>query len=50
MKASNKLAIAGGAIGAMEGDFDNDQIAYRVRTIHGGTQVDPRFVYAQVGP
>jgi hypothetical protein len=50
MKASNKLSIGGGAIAAMEGDFDNDSIAYRVRTIHGGSQQDPRFCYAQVGP
>ena len=50
MKSSNKVSIAGGDVGVMEGDFDNDAIAYRVRTIHGGWHGDPRFCYAQVAP
>ena len=50
MKASDKITVGGGLIGPMEGDFDNDSIAYRLRTIHGGTQYDPHMTYAQVGP
>jgi hypothetical protein len=50
MQAPNKIAVGGGAIGPMEGDFDSDGIFYRVRTIHGAARVDPRFTYAQVAP
>jgi hypothetical protein len=50
MKASDKLAMGGGSISPFEGDFDSDNIKYRVRCVHGGTQLDPRFAYAQVGP
>jgi len=50
MKASNKVSLGGGLINPLEGDFDSDEIAYRVRCIHGGWRGDPRFCYAQVAP
>lgn len=50
MKASNKVSVSGGPIGAMSGDFDNDTISYRVRCFNGPWHGDPRFCYAQVGP
>lgn len=34
----------------LDGDFENDAIAYRVRDVHGGAQFEPRYCYAQVGP
>jgi hypothetical protein len=34
----------------MDGDFENDAIAYRVRDVHGGSPFEPRYCYAQVGP
>jgi hypothetical protein len=49
MKASNKMLIGGGAGGAMSGDFETDNIAYRVRDVIGGTPLDPRFTYLQSG-
>jgi hypothetical protein len=49
MKASNKMMIGGGVGGAMSGDFETDNIAYRVRDIIGGTALDPRFTYMQAG-
>jgi hypothetical protein len=49
MKASNKVGVAGGApIGALEGDFESDNVFYRVRHCMGGAPMDPRFAYAQV--
>lgn len=49
MKASNKVAVGGGTMAtAFSGDFDTDDILYRVRDIHGGVRLDPRFAYAQV--
>lgn len=50
MKASDKLSISGGTVSALEGDFDTDDVRYRVRHCLGGTQADPRYAYAQVGP
>ncbi|MBU1067107.1 Mu-like prophage major head subunit gpT family protein [Patescibacteria group bacterium] len=50
MKASDKVTVAGGAISPFSGDFATDNIFYRVRIVIGGTQLDPRFTYAQVGP
>jgi hypothetical protein len=49
MKASNKMMIGGGAGGAMSGDFETDNIAYRVRDVVGGAPLDPRFTYLQSG-
>lgn len=50
MKASDKVSMGGGAISPFEGDFDTDDIKYRVRCVHGGWQLDPRYCYAQVAP
>jgi len=50
MKAPNKVSLSGGSIGAMEGDFEHDEIAYRVRCVHGAWRGDPRYCYAQVAP
>jgi len=50
MKASDKVAMGGGLISPFTGDFATDNVLYRVRHILGGTQLDPRFAYAQVAP
>jgi len=50
MKASDKVTVAGGALTPFSGDFATDNIFYRVRHVHGGTQLDPRMAYSQVGP
>ena len=49
MKASDKVSIGGGVSSQFSGDFATDNIFYRVRDIVGGTQMDPRMTYAQVG-
>jgi len=49
MKASNKASVAGAPISPFSGDFESDNIFYRVRIVCGGTQLDPRFTYAQNG-
>jgi hypothetical protein len=48
-KSSNKLALGGGLMSQMEGDFESDSAAWRVRHVLGGTQVDPRFAFASDG-
>jgi hypothetical protein len=45
MKSSNKE----GASSPLSGDFESDNIFYRVRHVMGGWQLDPRYTYAQVG-
>jgi len=49
IKANNKVVLSGGAAGTLDGDFEHDENAYRVRSCHGGWQGDPRYCYAQVG-
>ena len=49
MKASDKASVGGGVISPFDGDFATDNIFYRVRIVGGGTQLDPRFAYAQDG-
>lgn len=50
MKASNKVTLQGGPISPFAGDFDTDDIFYRVRVVVGGCQmIEPRAAYAQVG-
>jgi len=49
MKASDKVTVAGAALGPFSGDFASDGIEYRIRIVHGGNQLDPRFAYAQTG-
>ena len=48
MKASNKASVAGGIASPFEGDFESDNIQYRVRHVLGGAPMNPRYGYAQV--
>ena len=49
MKASNKVGVGGaGEYNAMSGDFESDNIMYRVRDVFTATQLNPRYAYAQV--
>ena len=50
MKASDKVTVTGDPMSPFSGDFATDNIFYRVRDVHGGTQLDPRYAFAQVGP
>jgi len=49
MKASDKVSMSGALLSPFSGDFQSDNVVYRVRVVTGGTQLDPRFTYAQVG-
>lgn len=46
-KMSDKISLGGAAISPLEGDFESDSAQWRVRHILGGTQLDPRFCFAQ---
>ena len=51
MKNSNKVTLQGQAISPFAGDFESDNIFYRVRHVCGGCgMIEPRACYAQVGP
>lgn len=49
MKSPNATRIGGGTVGAEDGDFDTDSIAYKVRHVVGGTLLDPKAAYANPG-
>jgi hypothetical protein len=50
MKASNKVAVGGGGLSSpFTGDFETDNVMYRVRHVFGGAPLDPRFTYLQSG-
>lgn len=49
MKSPNAVRVGGGAIGPMEGDFDRDTMAYKVRYVQGQVALDPRGGWASDG-
>jgi hypothetical protein len=49
MKDSNKVGMTGGHLSPFSGDFETDNVLYRIRIVWGGVQGDPRFAYAQIG-
>ena len=49
MKASNKVSLSGAPISPFDGDFESDDVMYRVRLCLGGNYMDPRCAYAQTG-
>jgi len=49
MKASNKVTLSGAPISPLDGDFESDDVMFRVRLVLGGNYLDPRCAYAQVG-
>lgn len=49
MKSSNKVGTGGaGEYNAFSGDFESDNVMYRVRVCQAVTQLNPRYAYAQV--
>lgn len=48
MKASDKVAIGGGLISPMDGDFATDDVLYRVRDVFGANKLDWRATYANI--
>jgi hypothetical protein len=53
MKASNQMALGGGMTAAIDGDFDTDAVAYKVRHVIGGSHANAvggwRFSYFSDG-
>ncbi len=53
MKSPNQIRVGGGETDVMEGDFDTDNVAYKVRHVIGGTHANAvggwRFTYRSVG-
>lgn len=49
MKAPDSVRVGGGVVGALDGDFETDGVAYKVRHVLGGTLMDYRAGYANAG-
>jgi len=49
VKDPDAMMIGGGASSPLEGNFDNDDINYKMRHIFGATQVDPKMAVASIG-
>lgn len=49
VKDPDAMMIGGGASSPLEGNFDNDDINYKIRHIFGATQVDPKMAVASAG-
>ena len=48
MKTSNKVAVGGGDLGPMTGDFETDNVFYRVRDVCGCNRLEWRATYGQL--
>jgi hypothetical protein len=49
VKDVDQRRLGGGESNPLDGDFDNDSIAYKLRHIFGGTVVDPKMAVASAG-
>lgn len=49
IKEPNSRRVGGGQINPLEGDFETDAVAYRVRHVMGGTRIDPKATVASNG-
>lgn len=49
VKADTGNRVGGGAVDPLEGSFETDDIAYRVRHVAGSAQLDPKGTYASTG-
>lgn len=49
MQAADQIRVGGGEAGPLEGDFDTDSVAYKVRHVLGGTQIDPKAAVSSNG-
>lgn len=48
MKASNKVSMTGAPVSPMDGDFETDNVLYRVRDVFGANKMDWRGGYANI--
>lgn len=49
VKDPDAMMLGGGSSDPTEGNFDNDDINYKIRHIFGTTQADPKFAVASAG-
>ncbi len=49
VRSPNAMRVGGGPVAPEEGDFDHDAVQYRVRTVLGGTLMDPKSALASTG-
>ncbi|HYI67138.1 MAG TPA: hypothetical protein VEW95_09460 [Candidatus Limnocylindrales bacterium] len=49
LKSPNSQRVGGGDVNPLDGDFDTDGVAYRVRHVLGGTRIDPNATVASNG-
>ncbi len=49
VKDPDAMMLGGGASSPLEGNFDNDDINYKIRHIFGAAQVDPKMAIASFG-
>ncbi len=49
VKDPDAMMLGGGMSSPLEGNFDNDDINYKIRHIFGATQVDPKMAVASFG-
>ena len=49
MKSPNARRVGGGDVDAFNGDFDTDNIEYKVRHVLGGTRMDPKMTVGSNG-
>jgi hypothetical protein len=49
IKSANARRLGGGEVDPMDGDFDTDSVAYKVRHVIGSARVDPKATVASNG-
>lgn len=49
MKAPNAVRVGGGDVSPMDGDYEHDEVGYKVRYVIGGVVIDPKMTAASNG-
>lgn len=49
MKAPNAVRVGGGEVSPLDGDYEHDEVGYKVRYVLGGVVVDPKMTVASNG-
>jgi hypothetical protein len=49
MKAPNAVRVGGGEVSPLDGDYEHDEVGYKVRYVIGGTVIDPKMTAASNG-
>lgn len=49
MKSPNAVRVGGGDVSPLDGDYEHDEVGYKVRYVIGGAVIDPRMTVASNG-